>query len=160
MEYSLIVFLAYMGLIFFIIPRAGLDFDLNEVKFRLLPHWVKTVAIVWIVISVVTALFFLNSIENWDEYFVSGINLALFVLIFSKQKQEDEFSTQIRFKSFTYSFVSFIAVAGAFGAISINDNDTGFILNNLFLHVLVGASMLIALIYFYVTIYKLKKESN
>ncbi len=158
--FSVIIFFVYMGLIIYIIPRAGLGFDLNEAQLSLLPYRFKLVAIAWFFASVIIALIFSNSIEKWDEYLVSCINLSFFVLIFSKQKSEDEFSTLIRFKSFTYSFVSFISMAGAFGAVGINQSESGFILNNLNIHLLVGVSMLIALLYFYVTIYKFSKENK
>ena len=149
-----------MGLILYIIPRQGLRFDLNEARFRLLPHWFKFFSFAWLFSVVILAILFSNTIEKWSEYLVSSINFALFVFLFSKQKNEDEFSSQVRFKSITYSFVSFIAMVGAFGAISINLNESGSILNNLNIHILLGASLLIALLYFYVTIYKLSKENN
>ncbi len=155
--FSLIVLVVYIGLIIYIIPKRGLEFDLFQVKFRLLPHWFKIVSVVWIVVSIIVAILFSNLLEKSDEYLVSAINVSFFILIFSKQKNEDEFSEQIRFKSFTYSFGYFIALAGAFGAISINRNESGFILNNFYLHVLVGVSMLMSLLYFYITIYKFRK---
>ncbi|MCF6331967.1 MAG: hypothetical protein L3J11_01675 [Draconibacterium sp.] len=155
--FSLVVLFVYLGLIVYIIPKRGLEFDLFQVKFSLLPHWFKIVSVVWIVVSIIVAILFSSLLEKSDEYLVSALNLSLFILIFSKQKNEDEFSEQIRFKSFTYSFVSFIALAGAFGAISINRNESGFIFNNLYLHLLVGASMLMSLLYFYITIYKFRK---
>ncbi len=151
--FSLVVLFVYLGLIVYIIPKRGLEFDLFQVKFSLLPHWFKIVSVVWIVVSLIVAILFSSLLEKSDEYLVSALNLSLFILIFSKQKNEDGFSEQIRFKSFTYSFVSFIALTGAFGAISINRNESGFILNNLYLHLLVGASMLMSLLYFYITIY-------
>jgi hypothetical protein len=51
-----------------------------------------------------------------------------------------------------------LALAGAFGAGSLWRPDGSFVLNNFFLHVFVGSSMLVSLTYFYVTLYKMKKE--
>lgn len=158
--YSLIILFIYMVLVIYIIPKRGLEFDLYKIKFRLFPHWFKIIAIMWIVITIVVAILFSNSLENSDEYLVSAINLSLFIFLFSKQKYEDEFSEQIRFKSFTYSFVYFVALAGAFGSMSINQNESQSILNNLNLHVLVGVSMLMSLLYFYITMFKFRKVIN
>lgn len=156
--YSFIVFVIYFGIVLYIIPKSGFEFDIYKIKFRLFPHWFKTIALFWIVFSILIYILFSSSIEKSNEYLVCAINLALFVFLFSKQKNEDEFSEQIRFKSFTYSFAYFVALTGAFGAISINQNETHSILNNFNLHVLVGVSMLMSLLYFYITLYKMKKE--
>jgi hypothetical protein len=109
-------------------------------------------------ISIIITVFIFQTFEKWKDFLVVIINLSLFITIFSKVKNEDEYSEQIRFKSFTYSFVTFLALAGAFGAGSLWRPDGSFVLNNFFLHVFVGSSMLVSLTYFYVTLYKMKKE--
>ena len=155
--YDLIVLLIYIGLTIYIIPKSGVQFDLYRIRFRLLPHWFKFLAIIWILISVVGAFIISGKEEKWVEYLNSSIDLALYVLIFSKQKEEDEFSEFIRFRSVTYSFVSLIAIIGAFGAIDIkNEID---ILNTLNLHLLMGVTLLTSLLYFYITLYRFKKSN-
>jgi hypothetical protein len=157
--FSFIVFFVYIVLVIYILPKR-MEFDLYKLEFRLFPHWFKIFALAYIVLSAIIALLFSSSIEKSDEYLISSINLSLFVILFSKQKHEDEFSEQIRFKSFTYSFVVFLALAGAFGAISINQNETRSILSNFNLHLLVGLSMFMSLLYFYITLFKSRKLKN
>lgn len=157
--YSLIIFVTYIILIITIIPKSGFDFDLFKIKFRLLPYWFKAVSVILIIVSLVIYLFN-TEFEKALAYLQSTINLALFVFLFSKQKSEDEYIEQLRIKSFTYSFVSFVALVGAFCGIDINTTDSGFIIDRFALSLLIGLSLLMALIYFYVTLYKLKKENN
>ena len=157
--FSLLMLVIYISLITVIIPKSAFDFDLYKIKFRLLPYWFKALSIVLITVALVIYLF--NSeFEKALAYLQSSINLALFVFLFSKQKSEDEYTEQLRIKSFTYSFVSFVALVGAFSAIDINTSDSSFIINRFALSLLIGASLLMTLIYFYVTLYKLKKENN
>jgi hypothetical protein len=135
--YSIIVFCIYIGLLAYIIPSSALSFDLYERKFRLLP----------------------NSIENKNEMVISVFNLALFLVFFSKQKTEDEFSEQVRFKAFAYSFVSFVAMCCALGASRINDSGNRD-WSNFIIQAFMGGGLLIATLYFYFTLYKLRKENN
>lgn len=156
--YSFIVFFVYMGLLIYIIPASGLQFDLYERKFRLFPGWFKIIAFSWLIVSFILILVYKNSIERWEELLLSNINISLFILFFSKQKYEDEFAEQIRFKSFTYSFVSVVAMVGAFSALNITKTEGGW--SNFLLHGLIGAGLLISTLHFYITVYKLKKENN
>lgn len=160
--YSIVAFLLYFGLLIYIIPSSGLDFDLYERKFRLFPSWFKLIAFVWFLIAVILILVFKDSIPKWKELIFSNLNFSLFVSFFSKQKYEDEFSEQIRFKAFTYSFIGFVAMIGAFGAfgafnIANNDAD-GW--SNFLVQGYMGGGLLIATLYFYFTIYKIRKENN
>jgi hypothetical protein len=157
--FSLVFFVAYMMLLMRIIPKSGFDFDLFEIKFRLLPYWTKLVSVLLVLIALRIYLFNFE-VEKSEEYLISSINMALFLFLFSKQKNENEYTQQVRFKSFTYSFVSFVALIGAFSAIGINASYSTFIADNFMLSVLVGSSLFMSLLYFYITLYKGKKEGN
>lgn len=154
--FSLGVFLSYLFLILFIIPKSAFEFDLVKIRFRLLPGWFRYLSGLIVGTSVIV-FYLVYPKEQAAEFLTAGINLALFILLFSRQKYEDEFSEQVRIKSFTYSFVSFIALLGAFSALGMNGTESGFLLNNFLLNVLVGASLVMALLYFYVTLYKTKQ---
>lgn len=156
--YNLIVFCVYIGILIYIIPTQWLTFDLYERKFRLLPNWFKILALVWLLVAVVIILVFKASLPKWDELLLSNINISLFIFFFSKQKEEDEFSEQIRFKAFTYSFVSIVAMFGAFGTKGFSETDGSW--SNFMLHGIFSGGLLIATLYFYFTVYKLKKENN
>lgn len=152
-------FVAYIMLIIIIIPKSGFDFDLFEIKFRLLPYWTKWVSILLVLIALIFYLFNFE-VEKSRDYLISTINMALFLFLFSKQKNEDEYTQQVRFKSFTYSFVSLVALIGAFNAIGINASDSNFIVDSFMLSTLIGGSLVMSLLYFYITLYKVKKGNN
>jgi hypothetical protein len=158
MNIGVLVFFIYLVLALYLVRKSSLTFDLYKLHLKLFPYWFKIIALVLILISIIITVFIFQTFEKWKDFLVVIINLSLFITIFSKVKNEDEYSEQIRFKSFTYSFVTFLALAGAFGAGSLWRPDGSFVLNNFFLHVFVGSSMLVSLTYFYVTLYKMKKE--
>jgi hypothetical protein len=158
-SFGVFVFFIYFGLVTYLIRKSNLTFDLYKLRLKLFPYWFKIIAIVLILVSVFISILIQQSFEKWKDFLAVCVNLSLFISIFSKVKNEDEFSELIRFKSFTYSFITFIALAGALGAQSLWRPDSSFILNNFFVHVLIGSSMLVSLTYFYVTLYKIKKEN-
>lgn len=119
---------------------------------------VTFISLGWLVFALVAWFLMKEDQPNRDAYLVSAINLSLFVFLFSKQKHEDEFSAQIRFKSLAYSFVYFLAMVGAFGALDIYDNNGSKMLNPLNLQILIGAAMFSTLLYFYITVYKIRKS--
>ncbi len=157
--YSIIVFCIYIGLLAYIIPSSALSFDLYERKFRLLPNWFKAVALIFTTVALLAILIFRNAIENMNEMIISVFNLALFLIFFSKEKTEDEFSEQVRFKAFAYSFVGFVAMCCALGASRINDSGNRD-WSNFIIQAFMGGGLLIATLYFYFTLYKLRKENN
>lgn len=159
-NYKLIIFIFYIALSIYIINRSSLEFDIYKVKFRLLPSWGKIVSAFLILSSIIVLLMFDELIESPKHFFISAINLALFIFFFSKRKSEDEFSEQVRFKAFAYSFVGFISVFGAFSALQIGEEKTG-LTGAIFLYqVVVGSTFLTAILYFYITLYKLRKENK
>lgn len=155
--FTMLVFICYLVLVIIIIPKSAFEFDLFLIKFNLLPYWSKLISMI-IIISAIIIFLLYRTTDKASEYLIVTINLALFIFLFSKQKTEDEFTEQIRFKSFTYSFVSFIGILGAFSALGLDSKDDNFVVNNFMLNILIGASMLIALIYFNITIYKSRKS--
>jgi len=78
------------------------------------------------------------------------------MLVFSKEKYEDEFSEQIRIKAFIYAFISIVIL---FGAVNINReiSEILFLNSNITLQIFLGISLLYALIYFYVSKYIFSK---
>lgn len=103
-------------------------------------------------------MIFKESLPKLRELLISNFNISLFIFFFSKQKEEDEFSEQIRFKAFIYSFVSFVALFGALGALNIMDSNSDW--SNFIMHGYFGGGLLVATLYFYFTVYKLRKENS
>lgn len=155
--FSLLVLVTYMMLVITIIPKSAFEFDMYKLKIRLLPFQSKLISVCLLLLIFSTSLIFKNQIENLDQFLISGINLSLFIFLFSKQRYEDEYIEQIRFKSFAYSFISFLSFVLGFSTIGIGNPDSQYIINNLILNVFIGSSMFISLLYFYITLYKTKK---
>jgi len=78
------------------------------------------------------------------------------MLVFYKEKYEDEFLEQIRIKAFIYAFISIVIL---FGAVNINReiSEILFLNSNITLQIFLGISLLYALIYFYVSKYIFSK---
>ena len=158
LTYVFVVFCVYFGILSYVLTVQWLTFDLYERKFRLLPYWFKFIALTWLLISIVLLFVFKDTLPKWNELLLSNFNISLFIFFFSKQKEEDEFSEQIRFKAFAYSFVSIIALFGVIGALNIVDADSSW--TNFLVHGYLGAGLLVATLYFYFTVYKLRKENS
>jgi len=154
--FRLVMFFLYFGCLIYIIPSSGLAFDLYERKFRLFPYWFKLIAIMWLIISL--GLILILRDIYWREFLISNLNFSLFISFFSKQRFEDEFSDLIRLKAFTYSFVSVVAMIGAFsfnGHILDGKGSTYF-----FVQLFLGSGLIIATMYFYFTLYKFRNENS
>ncbi|WP_319501218.1 hypothetical protein [uncultured Draconibacterium sp.] len=155
--YSFIILGIYIALLYYIIPSSSLSFDLYNRKFRLLPNWFKYVALIFTIVALIVIFAFKDSIDNQRDVVVSVFNLTLFMVFFSKQKTEDEFSEEVRFKAFAYSFVSFVALIFALGAMRVAGSDDSD-WSNFIIQAFMGGGLLIATLYFYFTLYKLRKE--
>jgi hypothetical protein len=121
--FSLIVFSIYMGVLYHLIKsKHTLQYYTSQIRFTLLTYWFKVISVGWIIVVLISTMLFRELLVNWEELTLININLALFVFLFSKQNVEDEFSEQIRLKSFTYSFVSFVALFSTFNALEIGNS--------------------------------------
>jgi len=158
--FRIVIFLIYIVLGMYILPKSGIEFDLYKIRFQLLPKWFKIVSMVWIIVSFVYVLMVKEDFEDLANILLSIINLGLFIFLFSEQKYEDEFSEQIRLRAFTYSFVTFTVLLGAFSAIGNADKDSYILFNKFYSQLWLGTSLITAVLYFYITLYKLKKENN
>lgn len=156
-SFQYIIVVLYVVLLALLFPKSGTTYDLFKLRLRLYPFWMKFVSLGVILIFIILILVFDVCSAEWESCLIAVINLNLFVLVFSKEKYEDEFSEQIRFKSFSYAFLTFLAFAGVFGAASIGRIDSVYIQNNQFIQIMIGLSLLACLTYFYYTKYKFKR---
>jgi len=157
-RYIIVVF--YFVLFGYLFPKSGTTYDLFKLRLNLYPYWMKFVSIALIFSCLIMILVIDNFLDERVQTFIAIVNLSLFIFVFSKEKYEDEFSEQIRFKSFTYAFLTFLAFAGVFGVACIGNLDTVYFGNNLFIQIMIGVSLLVSLTYFYYTKYRLQKENR
>jgi hypothetical protein len=158
--FRVVVVIVYIVLFGILFPKSGTTYDLFKLRLNLFPYWVKFVSMIWIVLSLLIAIMVHKSFGEWKSVLFVSLNLSLFLLVFSKEKHEDELSEQLRFKSFTFSFITFLAFAGIYGATSVGRIHSVYILNYLFIQAMIGLSLMVSLTYFYYTKYKFLKENR
>lgn len=156
----LIIIVFYIVLFGYLFPKSGTTYDLFKLRLNLYPYWMKFVSIALILSCLIIIIVIDNFLDERVQTFITIVNLSLFILVFSKEKFEDEFSEQIRFKSFTYAFLTFLAFAGIFGAASIGNLNAVYIQHNQYIQIMIGLSLLVSLTYFYYTKYKFHKEKS
>jgi hypothetical protein len=154
-----VIFVFVLG---WLLPKNGKTYDILKLRLELFPHWFKWLAGSWLVAIVVLTLLFLRDKDSWIYFLLTNIDFALFILLFSKQKSEDEFSEYVRLKAFVYAFVSFVGVVLIYGAMQGSRLVTPVIFSEFtFVLIFMGIALLLSLIYFYVTAYaSLKKKSK
>lgn len=154
--FCIFIAISYVFLLGYLFPRSESTFNVFKLRLDLFPFWMKFVSVgIFIACHVLIIVVDVYS-EKWKEISIASANLSLFILLFSKEKHEDEFFEQLRYKSFTYSFLSFLASAGMFGTFDILDiklPDKLFIIQ-----ILIGVSLAFSIIYFYYTKYRSQKN--
>jgi len=159
MYFGISIAILYVFLFGYLFPKTGTTYDLFSLRLDLYPHWMKYISLVLFLVFVVLIIVIDEFTEEWASILIVSTNLCLFLLVFSKEKFEDEFSEQLRFKSFTYSFLTFLISAGVFGIVSLGNIEI-FIPNLLFIQILIGVSLAFSLIYFYYTKYRSQKITD
>lgn len=149
--FKFFILILYLFLFGYLFPKSGTTYDLFKLRLDLFPYWMKYVSLVLFIVFLLLVLAIDEFALEWKAILISSANLCLFLLVFSKEKYEDEFSEQLRFKSFTYAFLSFLMFVAAFGVISIGNLDSVYVPNSLFIQMLIGVSLAFSLIYFYYT---------
>lgn len=152
------ILISYICLFGYLFPKSGTTYDLFRLRLDLYPHWMRYFSVILLLAFLVLTIVIDELTREWKAILVASINLCLFLFVFSKEKHEDEFSEHIRFKSFTYAFLSFLPFAGAFGIASIGNIDKVYIANPLFIQIMIGVSLVFSLVYFYYTKYRLLKR--
>ena len=133
--FSLIVFSIHMGVLYHLIKSKHiLQYYTCQIRFTLLTYWFKVISVDWIIVVLLLTMLIRELLINWEVLTLIKIYLALFVFLFSRQKVEDEFSEQIRQRSFTYSFVSFVALFSAFNALGISNSGKESVLDSFTCH--------------------------
>lgn len=159
MYFGISIAVLYVFLLGYLFPKSGTTYDLFKLRLDLYPHWMKYVSLVLFLVFLVLIIVIDEFAEEWASILIASANLSLFISLFSKEKFEDEFSEQLRFKSFTYSFLTFLASAGAFGIVSVGNIEL-FIPDLLFIQILIGVSLAYSQVYFYYTKYRFQKITD
>lgn len=158
--YPLLLGVIFVFLVGWLLPGAGGTYDLFRLKLQLYPFWFKYAAVAWFLAAVVLVIFVFSGAKPGD-FVAVNLNFALFVFLFSKEKYEDEFTEQLRLKSFVYAFILFVPFLILFGSLKASGLAVPkFFLQFIFVQFYLGIAMLSAVVYFYVTKYKSNKKAE
>lgn len=142
-----------------LLPVNGKTLDVLKLRLDLFPNWVKFVSVGWILVTLLLVIFVFHSTKRWEYFLTVNLNFSFFLMFFSKEKNEDEFSEQLRMKAFVYAIISFISIVILFGAVNIKQemSEILFLNSNITVQIFMGISLLSAIINFYVSKYKFSK---
>ncbi len=158
--YPLALAIIFVFLLGWLMPKSGKTYDVLTLHFDLFPRWFKWLGRCCLLVSVVVAVILFQKKLPWNYFLLSNVNFSMFILFFSKEKNEDEFSEQVRLKAFVYSFVSFVAVLIIYGALQGSNLVKPVIFGeSVFVLIFLGVALVTALVYFNITIYKFDKKS-
>ena len=105
----------------------------------------------WIVFVVIHA-YFIRKIEWVDNHFLLvGVNLGLVVITFAKDRLEDEFSMQIRWRAMYISMISFFVFVGIGGAVCVILPDSNFDNGFYFLFMWLNAVLIVNIAHYYIS---------
>jgi hypothetical protein len=159
--YPLILAVILVFLLGWLLPKSGKTYDVFKLHLDLFPNWFKWIGIIWFIVTFLVNLVVLHFEEPGLYFLLVNANFSLFVILFSKEKQEDEFSEQVRLKAFVYAFVSFAAVIIIYGAIQGSGLVTPTVFSEFtFVLILMGIAHFLSLIYFYITVYLSKNQKE
>ncbi len=159
--YTIFLSIVMVFLLGWLLPLNGKTFDVLKLRLDLFPSWFKFISGGWILLTLILIVFIFDSNEKWEYFLMVNLNFSFFILFFSKEKDEDEFSEQIRMKAFIYAFISFISIVIMFGAFngSTMISELSFISSTIVYQVFLGVAWISALVYFYISKYKFSKEN-
>lgn len=106
-------FVLYLGLSSFLVRRNAFASDILSMKLRFFPYLFKWIGIILCVLILAFGILDWNKYEYSKELTFYFLNIGLFLVVFSKERIEDEFIHQIRLKALIVSFIGTIAVFGS-----------------------------------------------
>lgn len=110
-------FLFMAGYIFLcarLIKQANKSWDVLELRLNLVPHYFKFIGLAVIIVAIVIYVWLLKEegIYRAEETFLFHLNFGFLLLVFSREKHEDELFNQIRFKAIVASFIGILLCYG------------------------------------------------
>ena len=72
---------------------------------KLLPHWMKYIGLMWAILSVILPIIFDFMFDGKNSLGIQSANIGLLIICFSKDRDEDEMTNNLRLKSFYKSSI-------------------------------------------------------
>ncbi len=155
-----IVIISYLVIFVRILPTGKSKMDVFERHPLLLPFWWKFIGIGWILFVFGYSIFQRNFNPGTNTFLLSGMYFGLIQIAFSKEKQEDEFAEQIRVKAMYLTVISLFLLAGIYSAYEIIEPNSFSANSFIWFMMLLNASLIVYLGYFYFTKYRTLKKDN
>jgi cadmium resistance protein CadD (predicted permease) len=104
----------YIALSSRLIRSVPKTWDVLEFRFNLVPFYFKFVGIFSVLAAIAFYIWYSKgtNVIRAEEMLLYHVNMGLLLLIFSKEKDEDELFNQIRLKSIVASFVGVMLIFG------------------------------------------------
>ena len=149
-----IMVLGYLGISLRLFPAGNKSFDVFKLHPRFLPSKAKYVGLLWILFIFVYSAITSDLNPSTNRVLLVGVNFGLVIIIFSKEKNEDEYSNHIRLKAMYVAIVSMFLLAGVFSSFELINPDS-FSKNAYTSYMMIfNATLIVYLIYFYFTKYR------
>ncbi|WP_157493585.1 hypothetical protein [Draconibacterium sediminis] len=155
-----IVIISYLVIFVRILPTGKRNMDVFERIPVLLPFWWKYIGIGWLLFVFGYSIYQGDFNPSTNTFLLSGMYFGLIQISFSKEKNEDEFAEQTRTKAMFLSVISLFMLVGIYSAYemiapnSFSENSfTWFMM-------LLNATLIVYLGYFYFTKYRSLKNQN
>lgn len=122
---EVIMLLIYAVLMVLVLPSVTVRTDIFKTHIRLLPYWVKYISWGWLILVVGFSWLYSGIVilplgkPFVSEFVAIGINLGLLLMAVSRDKNEDEFSNQVRLRSMYLSTILMFLISGVFMSLSL-----------------------------------------
>ncbi|WP_319501217.1 hypothetical protein [uncultured Draconibacterium sp.] len=97
-----------------LIKTTNKSWDVLELRLNLVPYYFKFIGLAVIIVAIVIYVWILKEkgIDRAEEAFLFHLNLGFLLLLFSREKYEDELYNQIRLKAIVASFIGILLCYG------------------------------------------------
>jgi len=152
-----IIIISYFFILLRFFPFGRRTLDVFKLSPHLLPYWWKFIGIGWILFVFIYSILEGSFNPSSNTFLLSGMYFGLIQIAFSKEKQEDEFAEQIRVKAMYLTVISLFFLAGIYSSFEIIEPNSFSANSFTWFMMLLNASLIVYLGYFYFTKYGLKK---
>ncbi|MDX8340621.1 hypothetical protein SLH46_15595 [Draconibacterium sp. IB214405] len=155
-----IVIISYFIVLLRFFPFGRRTLDVFNLSPHLLPFWCKFVGMGWLLFVFCYSIIQGDTNPSTNPFLLSGIYFGLLQIAFSKEKNDDEFAEQIRMKAMYISMISFFFLAGIYSGYEIIEPNSFSENSFVWFMMLLNATFIVYLSYFYFTKYRSLKNQN
>jgi hypothetical protein len=152
-----ILIIAYFIILLRFFPAGRRTLDVFKLNPLLLPYWWKFVGISWLLFVFIYSFIKGNFDPLTNTFLLTGMYFGLLQIAFSKEKNEDEFASQIRLKAMFVALISLFFLVGVYSSFELTNPNSFSEHSFVWFMMLFNATLIVYLSYFYYTKYGAKK---